>query len=431
MQRKLLMVFTALCVVAGPGVGFAGEVDVLVQKLVDKGILTPYEAQIVLDDTKQEVAKQNAKGTNEAIPSWIQTVKIKGDLRARYQMDSSKNAKTENRGRMRMRLGVEAKPNDKMKVGIGLASGNTGDPRSTNSTWGKAVTATNPGGTAGLILDYAYGEYRPMPEVALTAGKFKLPLWQPNDMLWDTDLNPDGLAAQLDFAPAQGLDVYLNNLVFVMMEDRNSDYSDPVMLAVQPGFKYAITDSILLQGALAYYRNTNLGNRAIFSNSSYSTNTSDVKAINGVSATRYRYNYDAIQPSAEIVIDSPFGEKSLPMIAFSGDYINNLSMNKGLNGRDGWDAAVKFGDKKVSEKGQWQSKLIYARLGRDAFLDVFPDSDRYAGRTNMKSYEAILEYGLGKNTSLGLDYYYGESLSRSGATTNPAQVFQLDWNLKF
>lgn len=425
MFKKFLGIAMVMFFLACPRLASAGEVDILVQKLVDKGVLTPYEAQIVLDDTKQEVAKQNAKGTNEAIPSWIQTTKIKGDMRSRYQLDADKNQKNQNRGRLRMRLGIEAKPNDQTKVGIGLASGKTTDPRSTNATWGNAAGGNTPAGTAAIILDYAYGEFKPLPQVTLTGGKFKNPLWQPNDMLWDTDLNPDGLAAQLNANLVPGLDVFMNNMLFVMYENRPTDYSDPMMLAVQPGFNLAINDKVSVQGAVAYYQNTNTANRTVFS--SASTNS----GVTVAGAGTYKYNYNAVQPSIELAFINLFSDTFLPYVALSGDYVYNTSMAKGLNGRDGWDAGIKFGDKKVGDKGQWQAKLMYARLGRDAFLDIFPDSDRYAGKTNMKSAEAILEYGLGKNTSIAFDYYRSESLIKSGGTRNPSQVFQADWNLKF
>ncbi len=424
MLRKVFLIITAVCLVACPGLARAGETDLLVQKLVEKGILSPNEAQILLDETKQDVAKQNAKGTNDAVPSWVQTVKLKGDMRARYQLDVDKNQKNENRGRLRMRLGLEAKPNDQMMVGVGIASGNTGDPRSTNSTWGSSGTANVPGGTSALDLDYAYGQYKPVPEVTLTAGKFKNPLWQPNDMIWDTDLNPDGLAAQLNYSVAPGIDAYMNSMLFVMYESRTADYSDPLMLAVQPGFNLAVSDAIGLNAAVTYYQNNNIGNRATFAST---------KSTNTIVGGKYVYNYNAVNPSAELSFNNLFGDTFLPYIALSGDYICNTSMAKGNSGRDGWDAGFKFGDKKVGAKGQWQGKLIYARLGRDAFLDNFPDSDRYNGKTNMKSWEGILEYGLGKNTSLALDYYYAQSLTYPTGltTTNPQQVLQVDWNLKF
>jgi polyhydroxyalkanoate synthesis regulator phasin len=41
---------------------YASEIDILVRKLVDKGVLTPGEAQQVLNETKEEVKINLAKG---------------------------------------------------------------------------------------------------------------------------------------------------------------------------------------------------------------------------------------------------------------------------------------------------------------------------------------------------------------------------------
>ncbi|MFA5287692.1 MAG: hypothetical protein WC394_05445, partial [Candidatus Omnitrophota bacterium] len=76
----------------------------------------------------------------------------------------------------------------------------------------------------------------------------------------------------------------------------------------------------------------------------------------------------------------------------------------------------------------WQFKYLYAMLGRDAVLDVLPDSDRYGGKTGMRSHEGELTFGLGKNTSLGLDIY--RSWSTIGAKA-PETLVQFDWNMKF
>ncbi|MFH1791289.1 MAG: hypothetical protein ABH885_04830, partial [Candidatus Omnitrophota bacterium] len=95
----------------------AGEINLLVDKLVQKGILTPAEAQIILDETKAEVAKELAKGEAETAPGWTQKMKIKGDVRFRTQADWGKNdggtsfanANYRLRERIRVRLGVEGK----------------------------------------------------------------------------------------------------------------------------------------------------------------------------------------------------------------------------------------------------------------------------------------------------------------------------------
>lgn len=423
MVKKFIWAIAAACLVACPGLARAGEVDVLVQKLVDKGILSPYEAQIVLDDTKQEVAKQNAKGTNEAIPSWVQTTKLKGDFRLRHEVANDKGSVNDNRTRVRMRLGVEAKPNDKTMVGVGFATGKLSDPRSTNVTLGSdSSSAKDPNSFKDITLDYAYALYAPFNGVSLMGGKIKNPLWQPNDMIWDTDINPDAIGMQLSRQLFTGVDVFMNNMLGIMYDTRTAKNSEPYMLALQPGFSVDLAENINLKAATTYYQFTSVKNSATFTKRS-------TNSVNG--AGLYAYNYNSIQPSVELAFSNLFGDTFLPYVAVSGDYINNLSMPKVASGSDGFDVGLKFGDKKVGDKGQWQSKLIYARLGRDAFLDIYPDSDRYSGKTNMRSYEGILEYGLGKNTSIGLDYYYAESLTKTGATHVPQQIVQVDWNLKF
>ena len=78
-MRKMFLTFAGMIMsLAICGNAIAGEIDILVDKLVEKGILTPVEAQIVLDETKQEVANEIAQGKSYAVPSWVQKMKFKG-----------------------------------------------------------------------------------------------------------------------------------------------------------------------------------------------------------------------------------------------------------------------------------------------------------------------------------------------------------------
>ncbi|MFH0754482.1 MAG: putative porin [Candidatus Omnitrophota bacterium] len=400
----------------------AGEVDLLIQKLVDKGVLSPGEGQEILVETKEEIKKQNVRGTNESIPSWVQTVKLKGDMRLRHELDQNKGLHNDNRTRIRMRLGVEAKPNDQMTVGIGLATGKLSDPRSTNVTLGQNSGSKNtPNSWKDITLDYAYAQYKPVNGLTLTGGKIKNPVWQPNDLLWDGDINPDGIAAQISYGLLSNVDVFMNNMLMILTEDRLAKDAEPYMVAIQPGIKWGITDNVNLKLAAAYYNFSGVQERSSFVGQS--TNSLDA-------SSKYMYNYNSINPSIELGVKEPLGGL-VPYFGMFGDYVQNLSLPSGVSGRSGYDYGIKFGAEKVKGSGQWQAKLSYDTLGKDAFLDIFPDSDRYSGKTNMNSYEASLEYGIGKNTSLGLDYYWSESRTKTNGTTSPAQVLQFDWNLKF
>lgn len=437
-MKKLFMiavlVLLSVCVMAPQAK--AGEVDMLIQKLVEKGILTPGEGQVLITETKEEVKKQIASGKYENLPTWLQTMKLKGDFRFRYQFDRHTSTSNENRARMRVRLGVEAKANEKMKVAVGIATGRSGDPRSTNITLGQTGDNTSadrtnvPGSFKNIVLDYAYGEYAFNNNVSLAAGKFSNPLWRVTDLLWDGDINPEGVNVKLTHKLSSSMDLFMNNLLFILDENTSVESKYPMMGAIQPGVNYKISDTLGLKGAVTGYFFSGVEKRAKFGGSG-STNT-----FNRVGSTDYyKYNYNSVNPSMEFSIKEPFGG-IVPSAKIFSEGVFNVSKDvKGARG--GFAAGLTFGADRVSSKGDWQAKLIYAKLSRDAWMDIFPDSDRYSGKTNMKSYEAIFSYGLGKNTSLDFDYYYSQSLDKVAASSSgpagyrPSHMLQVDWNLKF
>lgn len=195
------------------------------------------------------------------------------------------------------------------------------------------------------------------------------------------------------------------------------------MSVTQPGVNIKINDNINLKSALAVNVFTNIKGAARFSTSA---STNSVNTL-----TQYKYNYNSFQPSAELSIKEPLGGL-VPYAALFGDYVYNFSLPSSATGKGGYDFGLKFGDAKVEDWKKWQTKIIYSKLGRDAWLDIFPDSSRYSGKTNDQAIEAQFDFGLGKNTSLTLDYYYARSLTKtSGGDRAAAQVLQLDWNIKF
>ncbi len=83
--------------------------------------------------------------------------------------------------------------------------------------------------------------------------------------------------------------------------------------------------------------------------------------------------------------------------------------------------------KKVKKKGGWLFKYMFRRLERDAWLDVFPDSDSFGGKTDVQGHELVLEYGLTDGVVLGLDYYRMKRISHD----DDQNVLQIDLNFDY
>lgn len=399
----LACMVVGLVLFTGMGRSEAGEVDILIQKLVEKGVLTAGEAQQVLTETKEEVRKEVAQGKSEILPKWVQTIKPKGDLRLRYQWQDKENSKDRHRARMRFRFGAEAKVLDDLKVGFQIASGGS-DPRSTNQTFQDSFSSK------GINLDLAYAEWQPTGWFTLVGGKFKNPLWCPSDLIWDSDINPEGAATRFDYKLNDCTSLFANVGFFILDELSNTG-TDPLMWAFQPGISYG-KDNIEVDAAVSYYAYTNVEGKAL----DHSENTNSRLPGGGL-----EYDFDSFVLSGAMGIKDPGFVNYLGVF---GDYVQNTDPS---DEDSAWLVGFKFGDKKVGAKGQWQCAYSYRRVERDSILDILPDSDFFAGKTNVKGHEAIFEYGLAKNVSLGLDYYHTEELHGSVEE----DLLQLDWKMKF
>ncbi|MFA5087974.1 MAG: putative porin [Candidatus Omnitrophota bacterium] len=419
-MRKMILIALAGIGIALAGVRqpWAGEIDILVNKLVEKKILTPVEAQIILDETRQEVTSQVAKGQSYSLPKWVQSINLKGDLRLRYQYEKTdaSNAYSRNRGRIRYRLGMEANPTEKFKVGAGLASGGA-DPRSTNLTWENSFE------TPEIRLDYAYAEYKPLKGLKIAGGRIlnKDYLWRPTDLLWDSDINPNGGSLNYGYAFDSEWNGFVNMGNWIIDENGAVKSVDPFLTYGQAGIAYAGPkfDATL---AGIYYNFS--GVQGVDLDHEKNTNTQLGQAADAA----LKYDYDSLGASVEVGVKNLFG--GLPFgaderIAVFGDFVQNVDK---VDQRTGWAAGIKFGNAKVSEAKQWQMKWLFASLGKDAFPDVFPDSDRYGGGTDNKSHEVTFEYGLSKNVILGVDYYYSQRIK---AAERLEHLLQADIVFKF
>jgi hypothetical protein len=348
---------------------WAGETDVLIDVLEKKGILTPQEAKEVLSEIQAESSKEKAtvkevESSEFKLPKWVENTKVKGDFRFRYQYQDTDESgvKSRDRWRIRWRFGLETQVNENWKTGFRLSSG-SGDPRSRN------LTLTDTFDTSNIQLDLAYAQFDPNEYWSLAAGKFKNPLWKTKDLLWDSDITPEGIGVKFLNYKINEFELFVTP-AFYVLEEFKSDTSDPWLGLIQAGAKTKLSDNLYLKFAGAFYSFQDLkGNSFAYSSG---TNSTDAGG-------NFKYDYDAFG------VDAKFG--------------------------------------------QWQVKYNYRRLEQDAWPDFLPDSDFYDGQTDVKGNEIEFKFGLAKNVTIGLDYYKAEPIDRKPSIEE--DILQLDLVLKY
>ena len=339
------------------------------------------------------------------VPGWVTKMKMKGDLRLRYQWED--NAHTRKRMRVRFRLKFMTRPISQFKIGFGLATGST-DPRSTNVTLSNSFESKN------FKLDYVYAEYAGIKHFRIWGGKYKgikSAIWRPSDLLWDSDIRPEGIGVKAKVGLGhERSEIFINGGLWILDERKST--GDATMFYVQPGGIWKINTNTTLKAAFAYYATQGVKDFTL--NHSSRTNT----LINGV----LKYDYDVWASSAKLTFRNIVAP--IPYIAIFSDYVYNPAPH---DNNTGYLIGLKLGKRKVKKYGTWQLKYMYRKLKKDAWLDIFPDSDAYGGRTDVKGHEIEVKFGIAKPLVGVIDYYH----MRKVQTSDKENLLQVDLVWKF
>ena len=424
---KLKKTLFALLLLAAAVPARAGELDLLLDRLVEKNVIEPGEAQEIRVGTQEEVKKEISQQRHSTLPLWVQTLKFRGDVRLRYQYNDNENKQYhQNRGRYRLRFFVDAKVNDQVYTGFGLASGSSADPRSTNQTFGDNFGKKN------IYIDYVFAEYNVNENLAFTGGRTKNPLWLTNDMLWDADINTEGLSARLTYPVNYNWQVF-GNAGYLMLNELANDPQDPALLVAQPGVSWHDSDGIYdFKAGAAVYGFEHVKDHAALN---YRPSLADgYQQANTVVGGKYKYSYNSVSPEFEananilnpvpVPLLSAFGYN----ISYAGVFGNYIqAFDQGRNNK-GWIGGLRIGQRKVEDAGQWQAGYSLRRLEKDAWLDTYPDSDFYGGSTGVKGQKFQLSLGLLRDFAVNLAYFDAKPIN---GPLKRERLVQSDINLKF
>lgn len=353
--------------------------------------------------------------------AWAEKIKIKGDMRYRYETieDDRKlsgvGADDRNRSRLRARLGITAQVSEDVKAGFALATGTSGgDPVSSNSTFNGSNS------DKGIVLDQGYISWKFYDNMTLTAGKTKVPYFKPgkSGLIFDGDLRPEGAHIK-----------YKNNNVFATLgynflnsDDGSSGNNDIIeTYGAQVGYKFKVDKNTKVTVGLGYYN-------IPLSGSELADVMTD-QLGNSKSGTTYAYNYEIQQVFAEVKTKIA-GQKS----TFYADYIKNDGDSDIAGISDpkedtGFVYGVKVGSAK--KKGGFAFGYAYQDLEQDATFGGHTDSDFGGGGTDTKGSKLSTALGLSKNTLLALTYFDTEYGKESRGTQYDYERLQVDLKTKF
>ena len=425
--------------------------DALIDKLVDKGILTTDEAKDLRDESDKDF--QTALQAKTGMPDWVTAYKIYGSFRGRFEQFSGENtaAVTKTRERYRLLLGATISMQDNLEAGFRFGSGDTkgsaaqGNPLSQNSTMG------NNWSDKGLYIDLAYGKWTPISggdwTVATTFGKMERDVVFGNStwMIVDPDLTPEGGAVQASYAINQKNSLALTGAGLVLASGVNGTTHQPTLFGGQMAWNANWTDkwsSMLGASFFSIVSPQQLSNANVTQ-----INQGNTRYVSGshIGAPIYNFNPVIGDASVTYMMDTfPFYAGACP-IMLKGEAMHNPGAPKNNNGY--WIGAT-LG--KAGAKHTWDLSYRYEYLESDAWYDQLEDDDNcayyqnapagggssgYVGGTNIKGNLIKMDYSITDwvtfSTSCYLNSLINPDVNGTKEPQSSAMHFFADIMLKF
>jgi hypothetical protein len=392
------------------------------------------------------------------------------------------------RERYRIRLGLRGTVLDDWFFGIRLETNSSS--RSTNVTFGdESSGGPFAKGSDGVFVGQAYVGYKGFKDITLTGGRMPNPLVT-TPMVWDPDINPEGLAEQwkhtfsfgteggepaayskdgknvaavpVKSEPLIKLDIFVNLAQFVYDGTALQNPLGPrpthtqvggdtqlvpntnaFMLAWQTGAKVTFPKGIFLQLAPTIYNYT--GNGAAF-DTHYQGGDPALTNANSLAQNQIGINSLLV---FEMPMELGWKIGNLPMHIF-GDFAANLEGDERANAalhpgfgdqRYAFQAGAGVGQ--LKKKNDWQVDAYYQLSEQYALDPNLVDDDIFDARQNMQGVVVKAGYALSDAVSVNFTYHYGwrynDNLGTGGtpiaitgiSVLDQYQLFFADLNIKF
>ncbi len=393
---------------------------------------TELQAELAKDQKEKQIAQQAQQETNEQIAAtakktndlsvfdqklaWAARTQLKGDVRFRQetvkiQGESNNGGRDKDRQRIRARLGAYTEVNSQVDTGIRIATGSNDDARSTNQDQDNYFDKKS------IWLDLGYIDYHPdqIKNLHVIGGKMLQPWVNMGDVIWDSDINPEGLALTYKYPLGSSAELFGSIGNYNLKDNVDGDgvqfRHDLRLTSGQLGTRFSVTDNLkmTLGGSVYAYQNDK-------DSRCTTTTTPCALAVNGNSADNQFRLYEGFA-------QADIGGLAVPL-AFYGQYVKN---NDAVTDQDtAWLIGAK------SKVFGFNLDYNYRDIQRNAVVGAFTDSDFANGTTGSRGHKMKVSYDIDKNFALGATYFLTKadyaSRTQRDANTN---TLQLDAEAKF
>ena len=407
----------------------AGTVDAkLLDMLLANGSITRAQhTELTADLLKEQRAEQRASRQKldreefnafQQVAGWVSSTQLRGDMRVRHEGSNTEGeqnggGRDRSRQRIRARLGAFTQVNSSVEVGIQLASGNDAQNRSTNQDLDNYFAKKD------TWFDLGYIDYHPqsVPGLKMLAGKMKQPWVSVADAMWDTDINPEGFAAQ--YQRKNGTTTLFGSTSYMILKDnvlgQGVGFDDDLaMYQAQGGITFDFGDARLTFG----------GSWNDFHNDEQSAPT-PVIALRGFGNTTDEFSLYEAFSQVDIV--------GLPLpLSLYGQYIKNAESHDFGTGTDGDEDTAWLLGLRTNVFGV-ALDYNYRDVEANAVVGTLTDSDFAAGFTNSWGHKIKAQYDFLKNCNLTVTWFIAESDAASRFEPDGAAVdtLMIDLNARF
>jgi hypothetical protein len=367
------------------------------------------ELQSDLATETKEKAAQKAQSERmssfEQKVAWAAKTQIKGDVRLRYEDVNVDNPNAssgnQDRERVRARVGFYSEINPQVDAGVRVATGSSADARSTNQSLDKYFEKKS------LWVDQAYLDWHPtaVPNLHLIGGKMNQPWVSMGDIIWDSDINPEGLAVTYK-TNLGGAELFGSAGHYTLKDNVDGDgvqfKHDAQLYHGQLGTRFAAADTVKVTVGGSIYGYDN--DKASSVLQSFGNTTNEFNLLEGFGQ-----------------ID--FTGFAIPLSTY-GQFVKNTESTDGED--KAWLAGVK------TKLGAWSLDYNYRDVQRNAVVSLFTDSDFGAGFTGSRGHKFKVGYEIDKNFSVGTTYLMAKTdLSQLPNSDADVDTLQVDLEAKF